>query len=323
MLDKTYPHPIKLINYINERLYIVTRKRKFYMEDTVSVIIPVYNSGKFLKESIESILAQSYENIEIIAVDDGSTDNSLEILNQFKSNIIVIHQKNQGLAGALNTGIEKMTGKWFKWFSPDDVMNPDAIEILVKKGREMGDTCIIYSNWEMIDKKGKFLRSFSESNYNDLDIFEFNVRLLDGQQINVNTTLIPAKLFSEGCKIRDLEDSIAIDYDFFLHAGLLYKVKFHQIEKPLIKYRIHSKQLSHQKILQSLSYIDKIKSEIMSKLDSDSRKKYEISLKEYQKQKSMTKKSLESGLKFLSATLPDFIVDKFLILYLNKIRSER
>jgi len=126
------------------------------MEDTVSVIIPVYNSEKFLKESIESILSQSYENIEIIAVDDGSTDNSLEILNQFKGDIIVIHQKNQGLAGALNTGIKKMTGKWFKWFSPDDIMNPDAIETLVRKGIELGENCIVYSNWDLIDEKGKF-----------------------------------------------------------------------------------------------------------------------------------------------------------------------
>ena len=101
------------------------------------------------------------------------------------------------------------------------------------------------------------------------------------------------------------------------------KIGWCLIEKPLIKYRIHSKQLSHKKILKSLSYIDKIKSEIMSKLDSDSRKKYEIYLKEYQKQKSMTKKSLESGLKSLSTLLPDFIVDKFLIFYLNKIRHGR
>jgi len=201
------------------------------MEDKVSVVIPVYNSERFLSESIKSVLGQSYKNLEIIAVDDGSTDNSLEILNQFRDTIVIIHQKNQGLAGALNTGIKKMTGRWFKWFSPDDVMKPDAIEELVKKGKELGDNCIVYSNWNMIDEKGKFLRSFSESNYNDLDNFEFNVRLLDGQQINVNTALIPAKLFSEGCKIRDLEDPVAVDYDFFLRAGLLFKAKFHQIEK--------------------------------------------------------------------------------------------
>ena len=132
------------------------------MEDLVSVIIPVYNSEKFLAESINSVLSQSYKNLEIIAIDDGSTDNSLDILNQFKDDIIVIHQKNQGLAGALNTGIKKMTGKWFKWFSPDDIMNPDAIETLVRKGIELGQNCIVYSNWDLIDEKGTFMRSFSE-----------------------------------------------------------------------------------------------------------------------------------------------------------------
>jgi len=293
------------------------------MEDTVSVIIPVYNSAKFLKESIQSILSQSYENIEIIAVDDGSTDNSLEILNQFKSNIIVIHQKNQGLAGALNTGIEKMTGKWFKWFSPDDVMNPDAIEELVKKGKELGDNCIVYSNWNMIDEKGKFLRSFSESNYNDLDTFEFNVRLLDGQQINVNTTLIPAKLFSEGCKIRDLEDPVAIDYDFFLRAGILYNTKFHLIPKSLLKYRIHSDQLSHSGITDSLSYLSEVRNQILSKLDSSKKEQYQTALKKFQKEKPFTKKTMELGLKIALNALPESMTDRLLLFYLNKIRRGR
>jgi len=293
------------------------------MEDLVSVIIPVYNSEKFLAESINSVLSQSYKNLEIIAVDDGSTDHSLDILNQFKDDIIVIHQKNQGLAGALNTGIKKMTGKWFKWFSPDDIMNPDAIETLVRKWIELGPNCIVYSNWDLIDEKGTFLRSFSESNYNNLDNFEFNVRLLDGQQINVNTSLISAQLFSQGCDIRQLDDPVAIDYDFFLQAGLLYKTKFYLIEKPLIKYRVHSQQLSHQNITQSLSYLEEIRKEIMSKLDSDAREKYLSSLEEYKKKKPISKKSLEGGLKIFSTILPPSIVDKLLIFYLNKIRQGR
>ena len=120
------------------------------MEDKVSVIIPVYNSEKFLSESIKSILDQSYKNIEIIAVDDGSTDNSLEILNQFKDEIIIIHQENQGLAGALNTGIEKMNGEWFKWLSADDILKPNAVKILCDEVKNLGKESysnIFYSNY--------------------------------------------------------------------------------------------------------------------------------------------------------------------------------
>ena len=148
-------------------------------DDLVSVVIPVYNSEKFLAESIESVLNQTYKNIEVITIDDGSTDKSLDILQQFSDKITVISQPNQGLAVALNAGIKKIHGKWFKWFSPDDVLYPDAIEILVNEAKKLQENTIIYSNWELIDEKNKKLRDFSESNYNKLSNFEFNVRLLD------------------------------------------------------------------------------------------------------------------------------------------------
>ena len=91
-------------------------------DDLVSIVIPVYNSERFLSESIESALNQTYKNIEVIVVDDGSIDNSQEIIKQYSDKIISIKQENSGLASALNLGINKMTGKWFKWFSPDDTM---------------------------------------------------------------------------------------------------------------------------------------------------------------------------------------------------------
>ena len=70
----------------------------------VSVVIPVYNSEKFLEECLDSILAQTYQNIEIIAVDDGSEDSSLNILKKYSDKIHIFSQKNQGLATALNLG---------------------------------------------------------------------------------------------------------------------------------------------------------------------------------------------------------------------------
>ena len=98
------------------------------MSELVSVIIPVYNAAPFLKDSIESVINQTYSNIEIICINDGSTDNSLEILKLFSDKITIISQENQGLAYALNVGIKEMKGKWFKWFSPDDVMFHNTIE---------------------------------------------------------------------------------------------------------------------------------------------------------------------------------------------------
>jgi len=286
----------------------------------VSIVIPVYNSEIFLKESMDSILNQSYKNIEVIVVNDGSTDNSQQILEEYSNKITVINQKNSGLASALITGIKHSSGKWFKWFSPDDIMFHYTIETLVNEAEKYSDT-IIYSNWEVIDEKSCRLRSFQESNYNELSNFEYNVRLLDRQLINVNTTLIPSSLF-EKCSIRELDDPVAIDYDFFLNAALLFNIKFHLVQKPLVKYRIHTKQLSHKNISKTLEYISQIKDEILQCLDDSSQTKYISELKRYQKSKSTKTKTMEIGMKLLS-TMPSSISDKMIIFYLNKIRQSR
>ena len=291
------------------------------ISDLVSVVIPVYNSGKFLEECLDSILAQTYQNIEIIAVDDGSTDSSPDILERYSDKISIISQKNQGLAYALNLGINKMKGKWFKWFSPDDVMYSNTIEILIDEAKNHSDNTIIYSNWNIIDDAGNTLREFHESNYNELSEFDFNVRLLDGQQINVNTTLIPSILFKK-YGIRELDDPVAIDYDFFLRSALLHNVKFHLISQPLVKYRIHSDQLSHKNISKTLNYISEIKDEILMKLDESLQIKYNNGLEQYKKTKPAKTKTLEFGMKLLSSA-PTWVSDSVLMLYLNKIRHNR
>ena len=290
------------------------------MSELVSIIIPVYNAAPFLKDSLESVINQTYSNIEIICVDDGSTDNSLDILKSFSDKITIISQENQGLSSALNAGIKKMKGKWFKWFSPDDIMFSNTIETLVNIGEKFSNT-IIYSDWELIDEKNNQLRSFQESNYNELSNFEFNIRLLDRQLINVNTTLIPSLLF-EKCSMRELDDPVAIDYDFFLNAALLFNIKFHLVQKPLIKYRIHTKQLSHKNISKTLEYISQIKDEILQCLDDSSQTKYISELKRYQKSKSTKTKTMEIGMKLLS-TMPSSISDRIILFYLNKIRQSR
>lgn len=293
------------------------------MNSKVSVIIPVYNSEEFLRDSIESVINQTYSDIEIIAINDGSTDGSLKILKQYENKIIIINQKNMGLAEAVNAGIKKMSGNWLKWLSPDDILLSNAIQILVKEAKKLSQNTILYSDWEIINQKGKKLRNFHESDYNHLDVFDFNIRLLDGQQINVNTTLIPSLLFEKGCKINDLKNPIAIDYDFFLRAGILYETKFHLIRKPLIKYRIHQNQLSHRNILQSLSYLDVVRENILSQLENTKSHQYQNALKDFSSKKPLGKKTMELGLKLASKILPKNITDDLLVFYLNSIRKGR
>jgi glycosyltransferase involved in cell wall biosynthesis len=289
----------------------------------VSIVIPVFNSQRFLKQSIKSVLNQTYPDIEIIVIDDGSTDNSVHLLEDFTNDIIIFSKSNEGLASSLNFAVKKISGNWFKWISPDDILKEDAIEILVNETKRLPANSIIYSDWDIIDKNSQFKRTFHETNYNDLDPFSYNVRLLDSQQINVNTTLIPSLLFSKGCLFASLQDQVAIDYDFFLRAGIIYDTKFHLISKPLIQYRVHQKQLSHKNIVKTLRFLDRQKNDLLLSLDGDLQQEYRNALKKYQNSKPLKKKALIDGFKIISKLLPPSITDELLIFYLNKIRTSR
>jgi len=84
------------------------------MNDLVSIIIPVYNGEKYLEETLISCFNQTYSNFEVIAVDDGSTDQSSKILKKYSDKIKILKKRNGGTASALNAGIKVMNGEWFK-----------------------------------------------------------------------------------------------------------------------------------------------------------------------------------------------------------------
>ena len=103
---------------------------------SVSVILPVYNVADYLEECLDSVINQSYKNLEIICVNDGSTDNSLEILKKYEtkdSRIKLIDQKNQGVSSARNQGMKHATGDYIAFVDPDDVLERNAYEIALKK----------------------------------------------------------------------------------------------------------------------------------------------------------------------------------------------
>lgn len=101
----------------------------------VSVIVPIYNVERFLSKCIESIMVQTYTHLEIILVDDGSTDNSLQICEFYRekdTRIKIISQKNQGASTARNAGIDQSQGEYLMFVDSDDWIHPQAIEILLK-----------------------------------------------------------------------------------------------------------------------------------------------------------------------------------------------
>ena len=103
--------------------------------DLISVIIPIYNIEKYVERCIKSIINQTYSNLEIILVDDGSSDSSPEICDKFAnidSRIIVIHKKNGGLSDARNNGLKIAKGNYISFIDGDDYIKPFMYEVLIK-----------------------------------------------------------------------------------------------------------------------------------------------------------------------------------------------
>lgn len=118
------------------------------MKKKVSILIPLYNAEQYIVETITSIINQSYTNIELIIVDDGSTDNSYEIAKTYASeNIKVFQQTNKGACAARNKALESSTGEYIVFFDADDIMYKDKIKNQMELVEKYGDDYIYSSQW--------------------------------------------------------------------------------------------------------------------------------------------------------------------------------
>lgn len=123
------------------------------MFSKVSIIVPIFNSAKSLERCVESILGQTYRNIEIILVDDGSTDRSRSICDEFAkrdSRIIVLHQDNSGVSSARNCGISLANGDYIQFVDSDDYLDNNMTEILVGAAKSE-PMCLVICGYKMID----------------------------------------------------------------------------------------------------------------------------------------------------------------------------
>jgi glycosyltransferase involved in cell wall biosynthesis len=125
----------------------------------VSVIVPVYNAEEFLIDCLESILFQKYKNIEIVLVNDGSTDGSGNLCREYKNldnRIVLVEQENQGVSVARNVGIASATGEFITFVDADDKISPDLIHNLIKSIYEEGSDIAI-GRYQILDKNGAIL----------------------------------------------------------------------------------------------------------------------------------------------------------------------
>ena len=131
-----------------------------YIKGLVSVIIPSYNRSKYLRQTIESVLDQTYSNIELFVVDDGSTDDSLDVARSYGERLTVLQHpngQNKGQSASINVGIESATGEFIAILDSDDYWMLDKLEKQVRFFREHPEIGLVYGNCEYVDANGNVL----------------------------------------------------------------------------------------------------------------------------------------------------------------------
>lgn len=202
----------------------------------VSVIIPVFNYEKYIKESVDSCLTQTYKNLEIIVVDDGSTDSTPQILNAYGNQIIYVQQKNMGAAVALNNGIKMSTGELVCWLSADDVFLPDKIRLQVEQFNLLPDYDLVYTDFYVIDSEGKILKEAESAWHPPSRALS---QILKENFINGSTVMMKKKAWEA---VGGFYEKIPANVDTHMWIKLLLKnSKFLLLPEKLVKYRFHDK----------------------------------------------------------------------------------
>lgn len=205
----------------------------------VSVVIPNYNYSHYLCEAVDSALAQTYRNFEIIVVDDGSKDDSREVLQRYGDKITVIFQHNQGVAAARNRGVAEAAGEYVAFLDADDAWLPAKIEKQVSRFGDDTGLGLVHVGVADIDDEGNLLGESTagmEGNISaELLMFRRPVILGGGSGI-----MVPRRIFDEIGGF-DTRLSTSADWDFFYRISSRHRVGF--VPEVLLKYRVHGSNM--------------------------------------------------------------------------------
>ncbi len=202
----------------------------------VSIIIPVYNGSNYLAEAINSVLNQTYKNIEIIVVNDGSNDQdkTRKIALSYANKIIYYEKPNGGVSSALNFGIKKMSGKYFSWLSHDDIYLSskitDQLDFILNN-----KVNFVFSKFKLIDKNSKTFTS-SKSFQLNRNLF---IELLVEQRIHGCATLISKSLIDE---VGYFDENLRYTQDYDLWFKILKKEHIFYHNEFVLLSRVHIDQ---------------------------------------------------------------------------------
>jgi len=200
----------------------------------ISVIMPCFNGKKYLREAIESVRQQTYSHVELIVVDDGSTDGSQDILREYGEQITVIKQENQGPYPARNLGLQHAQGEFAAFLDADDYWRADCLELL-HKALANSNAALAYCGWQNIGLPGKRGAPYIPPNYEAGNKAEQFLRAAAPWPIHA--ALVRRSALEEVGGF-DLQWPTCMDYDLWLRLGLTRLIV--RVEDVLAFYRHHN-----------------------------------------------------------------------------------
>lgn len=220
----------------------------------VSVIIPAYNQAVYVGKAIQSVLDQSYPNLECVVVDDGSKDHTYKIVNEFTDRrILYIRQLNQGLSAARNTGLTISSGEYISFLDSDDLFTPDKLSKLVDVLEKNPDIAMAAGSAYLINHNDEPIkRQFSSTLPADTS------KLLLGNPLHVGSVVL-RRAWQEKVGLFDTNLKSYEDWDFWLRLALVGG-KMHSIKETVSYYRFHTAQMTRnrsQMTHASFSVLDK------------------------------------------------------------------
>jgi glycosyltransferase involved in cell wall biosynthesis len=218
----------------------------------VTVILPTFNHGVYLDEAIKSVLSQKGVNLRLIVVNDGSTDNTEEVLENYHSlpNVRILHQDNQGLPNAINAGLRLAESEFITWTSADNKHLPGALLLLANALFENSDLALVYADYQIVDEFGS---PSLNSSYRVFDQDRFETSRIRNCRVGTLFDYMPdnfvGPLFMFRREHSDLVGAFSNligveDYDYWLRLNSVGEVKHVYSQEALYLYRIHSNTLS-------------------------------------------------------------------------------
>lgn len=204
-------------------------------QPTVSVIIPAYNYGRFIGQAIDSVLAQTYPVKEIIVVDDGSTDDTFNVLAKYGQAVRALRQQNRGPAAARNEGAKNASGELLAFLDADDVWLSDKLTKQVRKLLE-GKFGLVHCGLRVVDHCGRTLRDELDGmqGWVYADILRWEQRVVLGPG---STSLVPRRIYVD--ELGGMDESLQVSEDLELVCRLARRYQIGFVAEPLVMYRQH------------------------------------------------------------------------------------